>query len=401
MGKLLSRTSLKYVDIQPIAYNQSCNMLIRTNTTNRQTYDAVTGAFGPDYTVSNLIIFPECHLIDTDSPIATKAINASLSSFHWEEVTSSGNTTILDSNAGYEFVKEGDYKGQITVKKNNTIGIRKSLRFVGNWIDTVSGYNYRFTKDIPLVIDDITDAVASITLDMPSVDKWNPFRHPKERKINAKVMVGKHDLTDSPNTKLFWYRFYENRSRKLITSVDDEDDWEITNVIKGKNGQIIGIEIDRDKMGDGIAYDVYCAYRIDKNFPSAPEEGDPVASTALTRVFPPIEAQFTNSNANLNSSVGSILLKAIVSDNLGVIPNWEDIAYAAWYDVTQTVSNGLVTNVRTLLGTGSEITVTMEQAKRIQLDIVDRGATMALVDDEANYMADDDGAALVEKSVIV
>lgn len=401
MGKILSQTSLKYVDIQPIAYNQSCNMVIRTNTTNRQTYDAVTGDFGPDYSASNLIIFPECHLIDTDSPVATKSINSKLSSFHWEEVTSSGNTTILESDAGYEFVKEGDYKGQITVKKNNTIGVRKSLRFVGNWIDTVSGYNYRFTKDIPLIVEDITDATASITLDMPSVDKWNPFRHPKTCNINAKVMVGKHDLTDSPNTKLFWYRFYENRSRKIITSVDDEDNWEITNVIKGKNGQIIGIEVDRDKMGEGIAYDVYCAYRLDKNFPSAPETGDPVASTSLVRFFPKIDAQFTNSNANLNSSVGSVLLKAIVSDNNGEIPNWEDIAYAAWYDVVQTVSNGHVTNVRTLLGTGSEITVTMEQAKRIQLDIIDRGPTMALVDNEDSYIADDDNTLFVEKSVIV
>lgn len=400
MGKILSRTSLKYVDIQPIAYNQSCNMVIRTNTTNRQTYDAVTGEFGPDYGNSNLIIFPECHLIDTDSPIATKLVNSKLSSFHWEEVTSSGNTVISETDAGYEFVNSGDYRGQITVKKNNVIGVRKSLRFVGNWVDTVSGYNYRFTKDIPLIVEDITDASASITLDMPSVDKWNPFRHPKERKINAKVMVGKYDLTDSPNTKLFWYRFYENRSRKLITSVDDEDNWEITKVIKGENGQIIGIEVDRDKMGEGIAYDVYCAYRLDKNFPSAPEEGDPVASTALVRVFPTIEAQFTNSNANLNSSIDSVLLKAIVSDNLGVIPNWEDIAYAAWYTVDQTVSNGQVTNVRTLVGKGSEITVTMEQAKRIQLDIIDRGPTMALVDGDANYLADDEGAALIEKSVI-
>lgn len=400
MGKILSRTSLKYVDIQPIAYNQSCNMVIRTNTTNRQTYDAVTGEFGPDYGNSNLIIFPECHLIDTDSPIATQLINSKLSSFHWEEVTSSGNTVIQESNAGYEFVNSGDYRGQITVKKNNVIGVRKSLRFVGNWVDTVSGYNYRFTKDIPLIVEDITDASASITLDMPSVNKWNPFRNPKECKINAKVMVGKHDLTDSPNTKLFWYRFYENRSRKLITSVDDEDNWEITKVIKGENGQIIGIEVDRDKMGEGIAYDVYCAYRLDKNFPSAPEEGDPVASTALTRVFPAIEAQFINSNASLNSSIGSVLLKAIVSDNLGVIPNWEDIAYAAWYTVEQTVSNGQITNVRKLVGTGSEITVTMEQAKKIQLDIIDRGPTMALVDDDANYLADDEGAALVEKSVI-
>lgn len=400
MGKILSRTSLKYVDIQPIAYNQSCNMVIRTNTTNRQTYDAVTGEFGPDYGNSNLIIFPECHLIDTDSPIATKLVNSKLSSFHWEEVTSSGNTVISETDAGYEFVNSGDYRGQITVKKNNVIGVRKSLRFVGNWVDTVSGYNYRFTKDIPLIVEDITDASASITLDMPSVDKWNPFRHPKERKINAKVMVGKYDLTDSPNTKLFWYRFYENRSRKLITSVDDEDNWEITKVIKGENGQIIGIEVDRDKMGEGIAYDVYCAYRLDKNFPSAPEEGDPVASTALVRVFPTIEAQFTNSNANLNSSIGSVLLKAIVSDNLGVIPNWEDIAYAAWYTVDQTVSNGQATNVRTLVGKGSEITVTMEQAKRIQLDIIDRGPTMALVDGDANYLADDEGAALIEKSVI-
>lgn len=288
-NNILAQSEQKKIDIQPVCYHQCCNMVVRTNTVNRQTYDAVTNLYTPDYSTSNLVVFPECQLIDPDSPVSSIMVNSSLASFRWIEVTSSGQTEIATQSGstkeGYQVVVSGESKGQITVSSNAVVGVRRTLRFVGTWEDSVSGYSYRFTKDIPLVLEDVTDARASITLDMPNTDKWNPFRQQATRTIKALVMVGSHNMTESTKVKIFWYRVMNDKTKKLITSVDDEENWEITSATTGKNGQITSITIDRDKMGEEIAYEVKCSYRIDGNLPSEPEPGDPVASTTLIRCF--------------------------------------------------------------------------------------------------------------------
>lgn len=396
MANILAQSSQRKIDVQPVGYNQCCNMIVRSNVVSRQTYDNVTGLYTPDYKDAPLIIFPECQLIDPDSPISSVKINSELSSFRWLEVTATGETELASQSGnakdGYEIIQSGESKGQITVKKNSIIGVRRTLRFIGTWIDTVSGYVYRFSKDIPLVIEDVTDARASITLDMPNTDKWNPFRQEETRTINALVMIGTHDFTESAKVKIFWYRVMDDGTKKLVNDIDDEDNWEIVSVKKGSNGQIVAITVNRDMIGDRISYEVRCAYRTDGNLPSEPEAGDPIATTTLVRCFPQITAQFTGSNARVQGTETSIRLKAIVSDTQGEIPQWEDIAYAAWYLCTSS-------DTRTLLGTGSEITVETDKAKFIQLDICDRGATVAFVDDDGNYLID--GDSLITSKPIV
>lgn len=292
------------------------------------------------------------------------------------------------------------------MKKNSVVGVRRKLRFYGEWTDLASGYIYRFSKDMYLVLEDTTDAMAMLTLDMPNTDSWNPFRQDAERTIQALVQVGKYNKTEDAKTKLFWYRVVGTNSRQLINDADDEENWEIKNVVKGANGSIVAMTIDRDLMGDGVSYEVRCAYRPDGNLPSEPEVGDPIATTNLVRSFPAIHATFTGANARVWAGSNTVLLKALVSDSQGPIPNWEKVAYAAWYlckNSTNTNADGTTTTVvtRELIGTGSEITVTVDQAKRVQLDIIDRGATNAIVDDDNNYLTDDENAYLVEKPVIV
>lgn len=403
MANVLAKTDTKKIDVQPIGYGQVLNMVVRTNTVNRQTYDAVTGEFTPDYGLSPLVIFPECQLLDPDSPVKARVVNASLQSFSWQVLTKSGATEIASKSGstaeGYSVVTSGESLGQITIEKNADIGVRRVLRFKAVWVDTPSGYCYRFTGDIPLVLEDVTDARASITLDMPNTDKWNPFRQQSMRTIKALVMVGPHNFTNNTKVKIFWYRVLNSETRQLISSIDDEENWEITAITKGDNGQITSITVDRDKMGDGISYEVRCSYRTNGNLPSAPQEGDPVASTTLLRCFPAIKADF--SSRRVSGTCSSVLLKAIVSDGQGVIPDWENVAYGAWYLRNVTVdANGKVSETRTLLGKGSEITISPDQVKFIDFEVVDRGATVALTDVEGSYLVDGDNR-LVEKPILV
>ena len=403
---ILAQSEQYRFNIQPTAYHQCCNMIVRSNVTTRQTYDAVTKLYTPDYSTSKLIIFPECQLIDPNSPTSSISANKLLLSFKWLEKTASGEVEIAtqsgSSKTGYSVETTGDNKGQITVSSNAVIGVRRSLRFIGTWVDPVSAYTYRFVKDIPLVLEDITDARASIMLDMPNTDRWNPFRQSASRTIKATVLVGIHNFTENANVKIFWYRLNNDKTKTLITSADDEDNWEITSVTKGSNGQITSITVDRDKMGDSISYEVKCSYRTDGNLPSSPEAGDPVVATTLVRYIPPMNATYVGQNA-IADYKSSVLLQAIVSDNQGVLDNWEEFAVAKWYlCAASKSSDGTVSISRKLLGTGKEITVPADEVKYIQLDVYDRLATVALTDNEnASYLTDDDSAVLVDKQIIV
>ncbi len=405
-GNILAQSEQYQFNIQPIAYHQCINMVVRSNVTTRQTYDDVTKLYIPDYSSAPLIIFPDCQLIDPDSPTTSISANSLLTSFTWSEKTAAGLTEIANQSGslktGYAVETTGDSKGQITVTSNAVIGIRRALRFTGTWVDPVSLYTFRFVKDIPLVLEDITDARASIMLDMPNTDQWNPFRQQASRTITATVMVGTKNYTENANVKIFWYRVNDDGTKTLINSVDDDNNFEVTAITKGTNSQITSITVDRDKIGESISYEVRCSYRTDGALPSSPEDGDPTVSTTIVRYFPPMTVSYVgqNTRADYNSTV---LLQAMVSDNQGVLDNWEDIAEAKWYLCESSKgSDGTISTTRTLLGTGKEITVAADKVKYIQLDICDREATVALTDDDnSSYLTDDSDAVLVDKKVIV
>lgn len=116
MANILAQSSQRKIDVQPVGYNQCCNMIVRSNVVSRQTYDNVTGLYTPDYKDAPLIIFPECQLIDPDSPISSVKINSELSSFRWLEVTATGETELASQSGnakdGYEIIQSGKAKGK-------------------------------------------------------------------------------------------------------------------------------------------------------------------------------------------------------------------------------------------------------------------------------------------------
>lgn len=410
MAKELAVSVDKMMEIQPTAYSQSCNIEIVGNIINRQQYDGIEGSFSPDFTIRPCTMFPSCHLIDPDNPGETPVFNSQLDTFKWSEVTSSGIVVVATSEnasvkAGYEAVMEGSDKGTLYIKQNSVLGKPRTMRFEGSWTDPVCGYKYTFVANKALYLEDCTNARAEIMLDSPPTVLWNPIKHAASKTLTAKIMVGAKDKTADSKTRIWWYRILDNGTKQLISSVDDAENYEITAMTKGANGQITSITVNCDMIGDGIGYEVRACYIYEGSVPSSPRTGDPKKVTYIKRTIPPLTPQFVGDGFGLNSDTAFVTCRAIVSDNKGVIdPSvWNKIIRAKWQKVSygKVVNNGVVTMTEnvTVLGYGETFKCPFEAKKSIRLTIEDRGAYELIVDENGNTLVDEDGNYLVSREI--
>ena len=393
MAKELAVSVDKMMEIQPTAYSQSVSIEIVGNIINRQQYDGIEGSFSPDFSIRPCTMFPACYLIDPDNPGETQNCNSQLDSFKWSEVTSSGIVVVATSeNAsvkeGYEAVMEG-----------------LTMRFEGSWTDPVCGYKYTFVANKALYMEDCTNARAEIMLDSPPTVLWNPIKHSPSKTLTARIMVGAKDKTADSKTRIWWYRILDNGTKQLISSVDDAENYEITAMNKGANGQISSITIDCDMIGEGIGYEVRACYIYSGSIPSSPRDADARKVTYINRTIPPLTAQFIGDGFGLNEDAASVVCKAIVSDNNGVIePSvWQNVLRAKWQKITygKSTNNGVTTMTQSAetLGYGETFQCPFEAKKSIRLSIEDRGAYELIVDENGNALVDENGKYIISREI--
>lgn len=410
MAKELAVSVDKMMEIQPTAYSQSCNIEIVGNIINRQQYDGIEGSFSPDFTIRPCTMFPSCHLIDPDNPGETPVFNSQLDTFKWSEVTSSGIVVVATSEnesvkAGYEAVREGSDKGTLYIKQNSVLGKPRTMRFEGSWTDPVCGYKYTFVANKALYLEDCTNARAEIMLDSPPTVLWNPIKHAASRTITAKIMVGAKDKTADSKTRIWWYRILDNGTKQLISSVDDAENYEITEMTKGANGQISSITIDCDMIGEGIGYELRACYIYSGSVPSSPREADARKVTYINRNIPPLTAQFIGDGFGLNEDATFVTCQAVVSDNNGVIePSvWTKVLRAKWQKITygKSTNNGVTTMTQSAetLGYGEIFQCPFEAKKSIRLTIEDRGAYELIVDENGNALVDENGKYIISREI--
>ena len=101
-----------------------------------QTYDAATGVYEADYTLTPLVLLPQCDVIDRDGIIKEHNINAKLINLKWNEIINGKKTLIESTNNSYEITQDGTNKGQIKVKKNAALLHPITLDSEAEYLDT-------------------------------------------------------------------------------------------------------------------------------------------------------------------------------------------------------------------------------------------------------------------------
>lgn len=387
----LARSNRKKMEKAPIVYSTMCviEVMAEGYVPSTQNYDAVDNVFFPDYADSPLNLFPRCTLIDPDSPDAAQTCNARLISFEWFEVTKSGQKAIYSKGvtppSDYDVVTTGEYTGQLIVKSNGKVGAPRAMRFVGIYME--DGYTYKFDRSIPLATNDISLASIELMIDADKATSYNPLRMPEQQTINVTIRKGTTDMTNDDRCKLLWYRRNSKGTETLLTDTDAYENIDIVSTVKSPNGSITSLTINREMIGDIQTYVVYALFRNDKVFPNAPEDQDPRAYTTIKRQFPVLTCDVRGDG--LHDTVGKVCLKAIVSDNQGVIENWSRYLYASWK-----VSDG-TTEVEKMRG--EEVMFPMEYGKEFFCDIEDRGTNKVLVSDTGEWLLDSDGSVIVAR----
>ena len=407
--KELGKSNPKELSIETTAYSQSVSIENIGAITNRQTYDAASKTYEPDFSQRPCQLFPKCFLIDPDNPVQTEVFNKQLDSFKWFEVTSEGETLIYPSadasgiKAGYEVEKDGEYKGMLYVKSNGKVGNRRTVKFIATWTDPLSGYIYKFQAAKPITVEDITEARATLSLDAPAAIRWNPMRMPAEQTINAKVFVGNSDMTDSDKVKLWWLRILSDGTKELITADDETTSWEIDTITASKSGQITGISINREMIGDSISYEVHAVYNADGVFPKSYSKTDAIETTTIARYIPSLDITYSGSTTSIVNGVLPILCTAFVSDGAGTLDAsvWNEYARARWAFVNYSIDgDGNRTESEKLIGYGTEMWVPVEQSKFLRVALEDRGNYVVLVDDKGKVLEDEAGNKLIERELI-
>lgn len=387
----LTRSKRKKMEKEPIVYSTMCNIEVMADgyVPNTQNYDAIDDVFYPDYSDGPLNLFPRCTLINPDSPVAAETCNAKLLSFEWFEVTKAGQTPIYSKGvtipAGYSVVTSGEYTGQLVVGTNGKVGVPRSMRFVGIYVE--DGYTYKFDRSIPLVTNDISLASIELMIDADKATVYNPLRMPENQTINVTVRKGTIDMTNDDRCKLLWYRRDSKGTETLLTDAASYENIDIAATVKSKNGSITSLTINRELIGEGQTYVVYAVFRPNKQFPSAPAEYDPRAYTTIKRQFPKLTCEVRGDGLHVNS--GEICLKAIVSDNQGVLENWNNYLYASWK-----ISDGTTEEEKMR---GEEVMMPMDYGKEFFCDIEDRGTNKVVTSDSGEWLLDADGSVIVAR----
>ena len=406
----LAQSTLKKIFVQSICYCQSCALIVRSvGVTTRQAYDNIEKQFIPDYTdeASMLQIFPQCTMVNPDSPVASVVVNKELSDVTWWEVTTNGEKKIYpvtDTTTGvadgYEVTRSGESNGEIFVKSNGKVGVPRTLRFKAKWYDLQSGFCYNFQKEIGLSIEDASEPMPELVVSIPKAYQWNPFRNPSTQEATASLYVGKKNLVDDARCKLFWYRIDTDGSKTLITDELSVPTLEVASVTKNKHGQITSVLLNLD-MIENSSYEVVASFRSKGSLPSEPEKGDPKYQFALSRSYPAMTAEFRGKTLAVAQGEKSVLLDAIIKDNMDIVPDWERYACAFWHSIKTWVDqNNTMQTSEVLLGEGKAITVPTTEANFVRLTLEDRGIPKPVVDDDGKYLVSYDGEYIVMDDIV-
>ena len=84
----------------------------------RQTYNADTREYEPDYALTPVVIQPCVSILDKDDTLPAGSINHQLTNIRWYEIIGGVKRLIDTSDTGYEITTGTGEAGRIRVKKN-------------------------------------------------------------------------------------------------------------------------------------------------------------------------------------------------------------------------------------------------------------------------------------------
>lgn len=335
----------------------------------RQSYDAVSGEYAPDYTLqgSHLVFQPHVSVVSEEPGAEHGDVTTSeyLTNIRWTEITTSTQTVITASNPNYELTTSGPNKCRIVMKRNVPAASSLTLVFECDYLDARKNETHH-VRDTVKVSCETEGTMPVLSIDKPTTNLYNPFRDSKVMTFNAHL---RHEGVEVPTAQreFVWEKKRADGSWTAIGS-DEEDDfgWSVTNdgATYTQNMDYIGEKQDmrvRAAFGNVTIEDV--------------NESLAVYFTMVRRL-PDFDYDYKDVADEVEPETENVYPVSIVTDREGIVPN--NIALqeltTEWYTAA-----GVATGQPTmeLVATEPEPVISTDKVNRngmiIGLEMRDRG----------------------------
>lgn len=358
---------------------------------NRQNYDAATGEYTPDFTMTALVIQPEISRIDKDDILQAGRINQSLANIHWYEVDNGVRTMITAENTDYELTTAGANAGRIKVKRNVGVNSVLTLEFYAEYVDPRTNQLHTIQRTYPVYCDNST-IIPELFLDAADQTLYNPLVSEDTQVVKASLKLGGSEVT-AANRIFVWEKYRSDGSWSQV-GTDETLDYDVTVAADG-----CSVTVDRSKMGAELYLRCRAKYDVYGDPASVTlTEASPSKIVSFIRRIPKFEYDIAGIPTNIPELV-EISPNAAMWDVNGPIANPERELMPLWHVATNKVSGSLT---YTQIGHGMNPALPTKAMSQqygavYALDVKDCGPTCAWEDSDGKVFTDSDGKVILIK----
>lgn len=376
-------------NFRPLQINRSID--VDGSVPDRQTYDAETGTYTPDYTLTNLVLQAHVSRFDKDEILAAGSINHLLANVRWYEIIDGVRTLIEAGNSSYELVSTGGQAGRIRVKKNVEPQHPLTLEFYAEYVDSRTSQIHTI-RETHLVMCANESIFPVLTLDCSDQTVYDPLVDVADQVVAASLRYGTSDIA-SANRIFVWEILRESG---IYSEVGDEPALDYCVTVANDGNSVI---VHRDLMGEELSL------RCRAKYSSAGTPGSvtlddyaPSKVVVFRRRVHKFDFDIVDCPVNIPAGSVAIAPRAIIFDTNGEIANPERALFVHWLVATN-VSSGSLSYRKIAHGRNPGMIPTSDMDPSLGavfgIDVVDIGPLCALEDSDGVLIEDYDGCILL------
>lgn len=361
---------------------------------NKQNYDADTGTYTPDYTLTPLIIQPQVSCMDKDEFLAAGSINHQLANVKWYEIVGGVSTLIQSTNTNYEITTTGGQAGRIKVKKNAQPKIPITLEFHAEYSDPRTGQLHTIVRTFSIRCENSTAFMPQLVLDAADQTIYNPLTDPDTQTVHASLRLGVNECATA-NRLFVWEIYRADTNTWTAVGTDTTLDYDVEVAADGAS-----CTVNRALMGTELYLRCRAKYDLGGNPSSvALTDGAPSKIISFIRRIPKFEHDITGVPVNIPVGILAIAPVASIWNATGAIQDPERELLPLWYKATNKAS-GTLSYTQVAHGLTPTVPTTAMSASYgavIGLDVKDVGPLCAFEDSDGTVFEDSDGNVILIK----
>lgn len=361
---------------------------------NKQNYDADTGTYTPDYTLTPLIIQPQVSCMDKDEFLAAGGINHQLANVKWYEIVGGVSTLIQSTNTNYEITTTGGQAGRIKVKKNAQPRVPITLEFHAEYSDPRTGQLHTIVRTFSIRCENSTAFMPQLVLDAADQTIYNPLTDPDTQTVHASLRLGVNGCATA-NRLFVWEIYRADTNTWTAVGTDTTLDYDVEVAADGAS-----CTVNRALMGTELYLRCRAKYDLGGNPSSvALTDGSPSKIISFIRRIPKFEHDITGVPVNIPVGILAIAPVASIWNATGAIQDSERELLPLWYIATNKAS-GTLSYMQVAHGLTPTVPTTAMSASYgavIGLDVKDVGPLCAFEDSDGTVFEDSDGNVILIK----